>query len=100
MNQSETKHVNKSQVTNIIDIAMHRASDDDNLSKAFHSLETALNHELASCFKTLNSCNEQPPMSLLESIAQIQCALDIVQSADTPEDRLHIYSILKEFRAA
>ena len=70
------------------------------LASAFRRIESSLHRELSDCYLKLNAQTEQPPISLLESIAQIQCAIDIIHSADTPEQRKHVYSILKEIKAA
>ena len=77
-----------SPVTNIIDLAMHRCDNGDNLTDAFHRMECALQQELSDCYSKLRAQDNQPSIPLLESIAQIQCAIDIIHSADSPEERL------------
>jgi hypothetical protein len=92
--------VTNSKVINILELATDINPNEDSLSDTFGRIESLLQSELSDCYELLNTQTERPSISLLESIAQIHCAIDIIHSADTPEQRNHVYSILKEIKAA
>ena len=69
----------------------------DQISEALRSIEAVLFEELSEMYLVLHQQTEQD-LELLKNIAQLQCALDIVQSAKTHEEKAEVYDILQHMK--
>ena len=69
------------------------SADAGDIAQALKSMESKLFNELSRMHLDLQ---QQPKHDLesLTNVASIQCALDIVQSAKTPEEKATVYDIL------
>jgi len=65
------------------------------IGEALKVMELELFCELNDCYFELDNKPQEIDSGLLREIAEIQCALDIVQSAKSVDEQLTVYNILK-----
>lgn len=70
------------------------------LRSALSKIKARLGCELSACFMELTNASEVEEHGILEEIAKIQCALDIITSANTSEGLHQVYTVLKEFQTS
>jgi hypothetical protein len=63
------------------------------MEESIKTLEMAIFNELSACLLRSEVDDRQDP-ELLKVTAELQCALDIVQSAKTTKERQRVYQIL------
>ena len=64
------------------------------MEESIRTLEIAIFNELNACIYRSQQNNQLDP-ELTKITAELQCALDIVQSAKTTEERQRVYQILR-----
>ncbi len=69
------------------------------MGESIKALEYAIHAELSECILRVRHGKDQEDCALYRTIAELQCALDIVQSAKTKEETRRVYEILKCLRA-
>jgi len=68
------------------------------MGESIKALEFAIYSELNECVRKAKKDKNQCDHALVRTIAELQCALDIVQSAKTKEETRRVYEILKCLR--
>ena len=66
---------------------------EEEFTESLKSAEVVLFRELSSCYQELQ--NQELNIESLRNLAKIQCALDILQSTNTTEDKAMVFDILK-----
>ncbi|NNJ72691.1 MAG: hypothetical protein HKP09_05870 [Enterobacterales bacterium] len=69
----------------------------DQISEALKSIEAVLFEELSEMYLVLHQQTEKD-LELLKNVAELQCALDIVQSAKTRDEKAEVYDILQHMK--
>lgn len=64
------------------------------LGESMKALEYAIFNELNECLKAVDNNSDCPNIELARITTELQCALEIVQSARTNEERKRVYEIL------
>lgn len=65
------------------------------MDESMKALEFAIYCELKECVQEFNNNKDATDNELVNTIAELQCALDILQGANTNEARIKVYEILK-----
>ncbi len=68
------------------------------MGESIKALEFAIYAELKECLKKAKTEKGKEEHGLTRTIVELQCALDIVQSAKTKEETRRVYEILKCLR--
>lgn len=64
------------------------------ISESMQALEVTLFNELNDCLLAFKNIQDHDDPALMRLTSELQCALDIVKSATTNEERDRIYEIL------
>lgn len=74
-----------------------KSTNNETYDEVLHKINVSLHRELSDCFTKLHLSDEHEP-ELLKSIATLECAIDIIDSANTLEEQQTVYNILKSFK--
>ena len=70
---------------------------EEDFTESLKSAEVVLFRELSSCYQELQ--NQEMNIDSLKNLAKIQCALDILQSTNSTEEKAMVYDILKAVKS-